>query len=126
MAAPLLTRHCGRLPAPCPSPSPCRDYSKLLESKGEPPLSVRRCETVEEVLREADVSVVLCRLCRESWYIPAVIGAWVAMARAEPLPAQPITVAPTQQPALFADAGGVPALQPGRQPAPPHQRPASH
>ena len=33
-----------------------RDYSKLLESKGERALSVKRCETVEEVLRGSDVS----------------------------------------------------------------------
>lgn len=31
------------------------DYGKLLQSKGEAPVTVRRCETVEEVLREADV-----------------------------------------------------------------------
>lgn len=35
----------------------CRDYGKLLESKGERPVTVRRCETVEEVLKEADVSI---------------------------------------------------------------------
>jgi hypothetical protein len=33
----------------------CR-YSELLRHSGEAPVAVRRCETVEEVLREADVS----------------------------------------------------------------------
>jgi hypothetical protein len=31
-------------------------YSELLRHSGEAPVAVRRCETVEEVLREADVS----------------------------------------------------------------------
>ena len=31
------------------------DYSKLLESKGEPAVTITRFETVEEVLKEADV-----------------------------------------------------------------------
>ncbi len=40
-----------------PSTLPCcSDYGKLLESKGERPVSVKRCETVEEVLKLADVS----------------------------------------------------------------------
>ncbi|PSC68951.1 glycerate dehydrogenase [Micractinium conductrix] len=39
-----------------------KDYSKLLESKGERPLSVRRCETVEEVLQLADVVSLHCNL----------------------------------------------------------------
>lgn len=34
----------------------CRDYSKLLVSKGEKPLDFKRCETVEEVLQTSDVS----------------------------------------------------------------------
>jgi hypothetical protein len=33
-----------------------RRYSELLRHSGEAPVAVRRCETVEEVLREADVS----------------------------------------------------------------------
>lgn len=33
------------------------DYSKLLQAHGEAPLSCKRVETVEEVLKEADVSV---------------------------------------------------------------------
>ncbi len=33
-----------------------RDYSKLVESRGEPPISIHKLETVEEVLQEADVS----------------------------------------------------------------------
>ena len=32
------------------------DYAKLLESKGEPGISIRKLETVDEVLQEADVS----------------------------------------------------------------------
>lgn len=32
-----------------------RDYGKLLEAKGERPVSIRKLETVEEVLKEADV-----------------------------------------------------------------------
>ena len=50
--------------AACPAPRPParRDYSKLLESKGERPLSVKRCETVEEVLRTADVVSLHCNL----------------------------------------------------------------
>lgn len=39
-----------------------RDYGKLLESKGERPVSVRRCESVEEVLRVADVVSLHCNL----------------------------------------------------------------
>jgi hypothetical protein len=39
-----------------------RDYGKLLESKGERPVTVRRCETVEEVLRVADVVSLHCNL----------------------------------------------------------------
>jgi hypothetical protein len=36
-------------------PPPCR-YSELLRHSGEAPVAVRRCETVDEVLKEADVS----------------------------------------------------------------------
>ena len=32
------------------------DYSKLLESKGEEGITIRKLETVDEVLQEADVS----------------------------------------------------------------------
>ncbi len=32
-----------------------RDYAKLLESKGEPGITIRKLETVDEVLQEADV-----------------------------------------------------------------------
>ena len=39
-----------------------RDYGKLLESKGEPGVTITRLETVEDVLREADVS--MCSLIR--------------------------------------------------------------
>ncbi|KAL4855140.1 Glutamate synthase [NADH] [Chlorella vulgaris] len=39
-----------------------RDYAKLLESRGERPVTVKRCETVEEVLREADVVSLHCNL----------------------------------------------------------------
>ena len=38
--------------APCPHSK----YGELLRHTGEAPVAVRRCETVEEVLREADVS----------------------------------------------------------------------
>ena len=31
------------------------DYAKLLESKGEPGITIRKLETVDEVLQEADV-----------------------------------------------------------------------
>lgn len=41
---------------------PVRDYAKLLESRGERPVTVKRCETVEEVLREADVVSLHCNL----------------------------------------------------------------
>ena len=34
-----------------------RDYGKLLESKGERPVAIRKLETVEEVLKEADVRI---------------------------------------------------------------------
>ncbi|KAL4426060.1 hypothetical protein ABPG77_007856 [Micractinium sp. CCAP 211/92] len=39
-----------------------RDYSKLLQSNGEPGVSVKRCETVEDVLKEADVVSLHCNL----------------------------------------------------------------
>lgn len=39
-----------------------KDYGKLLESKGERPVSVRRCETVEEVLALSDVVSLHCNL----------------------------------------------------------------
>ena len=35
---------------------PNSDYGKLLASKGERAVTVRRCDTVEEVLQQADVS----------------------------------------------------------------------
>ena len=35
-----------------------KEYSRLLESHGEEPLSVRRLETVEDVLKQSDVSAV--------------------------------------------------------------------
>lgn len=38
------------------------DYGKLLESKGEKPVTVRRCETVEEVLAKSDVVSLHCNL----------------------------------------------------------------
>lgn len=38
------------------------DYGKLLESKGERAVTVRRCETVEEVLQAADVVSLHCNL----------------------------------------------------------------
>ncbi|KAG7666909.1 hypothetical protein Ndes2526B_g04604 [Nannochloris sp. 'desiccata'] len=38
------------------------DYGNLLKSKGEKPVTVRRCETVEEVLRESDVVSLHCNL----------------------------------------------------------------
>ena len=44
----------ARLPA-CLLPG-CSDYGKLLESRGERPVSVKRLESVEEVLQQADVS----------------------------------------------------------------------
>lgn len=37
------------------------DYAKLLESKGEPGITIRKLETVDEVLQEADVSIPSCR-----------------------------------------------------------------
>lgn len=33
-----------------------QDYGELLRHHGEAPVAVRRCETVEEVLKESDVS----------------------------------------------------------------------
>jgi hypothetical protein len=33
-----------------------RNYGELLRHHGEPPVAVKRVETVEEVLKEADVS----------------------------------------------------------------------
>lgn len=38
------------------------DYGKLLASKGERAVTVKRCETVEEVLRSADVVSLHCNL----------------------------------------------------------------
>lgn len=35
-----------------------KEYSRLLESHGEEPLSVRRLDTVEDVLKQSDVSAV--------------------------------------------------------------------
>ena len=37
-----------------------RDYGKLLESKGEPPVTITKLDTVEDVLKAADVSLLLC------------------------------------------------------------------
>ncbi|KAI8469678.1 MAG: hydroxypyruvate reductase [Monoraphidium minutum] len=39
-----------------------RKYGELLRHSGEAPVAVRRCETVEEVLREADVVSLHCNL----------------------------------------------------------------
>eukprot|EP00879_Flechtneria_rotunda_P010577 GHRR01011057.1.p1 GENE.GHRR01011057.1~~GHRR01011057.1.p1 ORF type:complete len:418 (+),score=161.79 GHRR01011057.1:176-1429(+) len=39
-----------------------RKYSELLRHVGEPPVAVRRCKTVEEVLQEADVVSLHCNL----------------------------------------------------------------
>lgn len=39
-----------------------RKYSELLRHSGEPPVAVRRVETVEEVLKEADVVSLHCNL----------------------------------------------------------------
>lgn len=39
-----------------------KKYSELLRHSGEAPVAVRRCETVEEVLREADVVSLHCNL----------------------------------------------------------------
>ena len=39
-----------------------KDYGALLRHHGEPPVAVRRCETVEEVLAEADVVSLHCNL----------------------------------------------------------------
>jgi hypothetical protein len=48
------------IPGPNPPlPALCFRYSELLRHNGEAPVAVRRCETVEEVLREADVSGLL-------------------------------------------------------------------
>ena len=38
------------------------DYSKLVESRGEAPITVKRLETVEEVLKESDVVSLHCNL----------------------------------------------------------------
>ena len=38
------------------------DYGKLLEKKGEKPVTVRKCETIEEVLEKADVVSLHCNL----------------------------------------------------------------
>ena len=35
------------------------DYGKLLESKGEPPVTITKLDTVEDVLKAADVSLSL-------------------------------------------------------------------
>jgi hypothetical protein len=49
-----------------------RDYSKLLQSKGERGVTVRRCETVEEVLRESHVSAALAwRMIADLAVLPA-------------------------------------------------------
>ncbi|KAF8066182.1 HPR-A [Scenedesmus sp. PABB004] len=39
-----------------------KKYSELLRHSGEPPVAVRRCETVDEVLQEADVVSLHCNL----------------------------------------------------------------
>jgi len=39
-----------------------KDYSKLVESKGESPITVKQCDTVEEVLKTADVVSLHCNL----------------------------------------------------------------
>lgn len=46
-----------------------RDYGKLLESRGERPVTVTRCETVEEVLRLADVVSLHCNLDGETLHL---------------------------------------------------------
>ena len=39
-----------------------KDYSKLVESRGEAPITVTRCETVEDVLKTSDVVSLHCNL----------------------------------------------------------------
>ena len=39
-----------------------KDYGKLLESKGEKAVTLKRCDTVEDVLKEADVVSLHCNL----------------------------------------------------------------
>jgi hypothetical protein len=46
-----------------------RNYGELLRHHGEPPVAVKRVETVEEVLREADVSGGQSK-------VPDVCGFW--------------------------------------------------
>ena len=57
---PASDRNSDRPPVACsPNPSPpCSKYGELLRHSGEAPVAVRRCETVEEVLRESDVSAL--------------------------------------------------------------------
>lgn len=39
-----------------------KDYGELLRHHGEPPVAVRRCETIDEVLRESDLVSLHCNL----------------------------------------------------------------
>lgn len=57
------------LPLCCVSHSPLnscsnrpRDYSTFLKARGEAPISVRRCESLEELLQQADVVSLHCVL----------------------------------------------------------------
>ncbi|PRW60721.1 glycerate dehydrogenase [Chlorella sorokiniana] len=46
-----------------------RDYGKLLASKGERAVTVRRCETVEEVLQQSDVVSLHCNLDEQTRHL---------------------------------------------------------
>eukprot|EP00877_Chromochloris_zofingiensis_P004601 jgi/Chrzof1/14141/Cz08g26170.t1 len=46
-----------------------KKYSQLLRHNGEPPVAVRRCETVDEVLKESDVVSLHCNLDKNTHHL---------------------------------------------------------
>jgi hydroxypyruvate reductase 1 len=46
-----------------------RNYGELLRHHGEPPVAVRRCDTVEEVLRESDLVSLHCNLDKNTHHL---------------------------------------------------------
>ena len=63
-AAHLNTADIAASTAPCTAlcAIECRDYSAFLQERGEKPINVARCASVEEVLRRADVVSLHCVL----------------------------------------------------------------
>lgn len=117
-------------------PSSCSDYGKLLASKGERAVTVRRCDTVEEVLRQADVRRAWghragwwCGGCCCCLLVQAAVGNCEALylylnggTAGGSVPHCDMQSQSTSMHCIDCCAGGVPALQPGRPDAAPHQR----